>query len=215
MLLINIVNNFFPAYKNARIFQKEFLLNVQNAYALAALLFLMTQLCHCVFYENCTNLMIFFTKFNYYIILDTLLCEPIIYFHHIISFALMHIYTINFQLTSLSYRACIAFGMIEISTTFLTIRLILNKFKRAHPYIAVIYNINNYIFAITFFYTRIYLYYTEVLRNQELYDTIMQFTPVEYHIFNTCLYLLYFLNLYWACQILQVFIKPLLTRITA
>jgi hypothetical protein len=213
MLLINIVNQFFPAYKDARIFQKEFLLNVQNAYALVTLLCLMAQLFNCVFYEQCTNLMIFFTKFNYYIILDILLCEPIIYFHHLISFALLHIYTTNYELTSLTYSIGISFGMIEISTTFLTIRLILNKFKRAHPYITFIYNINNYIFAITFFYTRIYLYYTEVLRNQILYDIIMQITPMEYYIFNTCLYLLYFLNLYWAYKILQVIVKPLIACI--
>ena len=215
MLLIQLVNKFFPAYKDARIFQKEFLLNVQNTYALVTLLYLMTQLCNCVFYEQCTNLMIFYTKFNYYIIIDTLLCDPIIYFHHMIAFALMHIYTINFQLTSLSYSTGIAFGMIEISTVFLTIRAILRSYKRSHPYITMVYNINDKIFAITFFYIRIYLYYTEVLRNPEFYDIITQFTPIEYHIFNACLYLLYFLNLYWAYQILQAIVKPLIARITA
>lgn len=215
MLLINIVNNYFPAYKDARYFQKEFLLNVQNSYALVMLVYLMRQLCHCVFYEDCAEFMTFPQKFNYYLVIDALLCDPQMYIHHIISFALMHIYTTNYELTSLSYSTAISFGMIEISTTFLTIRTILTKFKRAHPYITVIYNINNYIFAITFFYTRIYLYYTEVLRNQELYDIITQFTPVEYHIFNACLYLLYFLNLYWAYQILQLIVKPIIARIGA
>jgi hypothetical protein len=215
MLLINIVNNYFPSHKDKFYFQKEFLLNVQSAYALATLVYLMRQLCHCVFYEECAGLMTFYTKFNYYFIADVLLCEPIIYFHHTISFAILYIYTINFEITKLVHSIGIAFGMIEISTTLLAIRSILKNFKRTHSYIALAYNINNQIFAITFFYTRVYLYYIQVLRNQDLYDIIIQFTPVEYHIFNACLYLLYFLNLYWGYQILQLFIKPIFARIVA
>jgi len=213
MLLIDIVNNYFPAYKEARIFQKEFLLNVQNAYATIMLAYLMTQLYHCAFYDECASLMLFYTKFNYYFVGDMLLCEPSLYLHHALSFASLYIYTINFQLTRLSYSTGIAFGMIEISTVFLTIRAILKKYKRAHPYIAVIYNINNQIFVITFFYTRVYLYYKQVLRNQDMYDVMSQIPTVEYYVFNTSLHLIYFLNLYWAYQIIQSFVKPVFARI--
>jgi hypothetical protein len=215
MLLINIVNNFFPAYKDARIFQKEFLLNVQNAYALVMLAYLMTQLCNCVMHAQCANLMSFYTKFNYYFVADILLCDPGLYLHHALSFVILYLYTIHFELTRLSYSTGIAFGMIEISTLFLTFRAILRNYKRAHPYITMVYNINNQIFVITFFYTRVYLYYKQVLRNQDMYDALVQMPVVEYHIFNMCLYLLYFINLYWAYQIIQSFVKPVLARIGA
>ena len=215
MLLIKLVNNFFPAHKDARIFQKEFLLNVQNTYATVMLAYLMTQLCNCLMHDQCASLMWFYTKFNYYFVGDILLCDPSLYLHHVLSFAILHIYTINFHLTRLSYSTGIAFGMIEISTIFLTIRAILKNYKRTHPYIAVAYNINNQIFVITFFYTRVYLYYKQVLRNQDMYDVISQFHTVEYNVFITSLHLIYFLNLYWAYQIIQSFVKPLIARIGA
>jgi hypothetical protein len=214
MLLTYIVNNFFPAYKDARFFQKEFLLNVQNTYALVMLSYLMRQLYNCSCYDQCTSLMAFYTKFNYYFVLDIVLCDHTLYLHHALSFIILYIYTANFEIIQIAYSAGIAFAMIEISTTFLTIRAILKKYKRAHPYITMIYNINDAIFVITFFYTRIYLYYKQVLQNQELYNITRQFTLVEYHYFNICLYLLYCLNLYWAYQILQIFVKPLFARVT-
>lgn len=213
MLLINIVDNFFPSYKDARIFQKEFLLNVQNIYALTMLTYLMTQLINCAFYDNCTSLMAFYTKFNYYFVADALLCDQTLYLHHALSFIILYIYTINFEIIQIAHSAGIAFAMIEISTIFLTFRVILKNYKRIHPYITMICNINDKIFVITFLYTRVYLYYKQVLRNQDLYDITRQFTLVEYHYFNICLYLLYFLNLYWAWQILQIFVKPLFAHI--
>ena len=175
----------------------------------------MSQLCNCACYDQCTNLMLFYTKFNYYFVLDILLCDPTLYLHHALSFIILYIYTINFEIIQIVYTAGIAFAMIEISTIFLTFRGILKKYKRAHPYITIIYNINDTIFAVTFLYTRVYLYYKQVLRNQELYNITRQFTLVEYHYFNICLYLLYFLNLYWSYQIIQMFVKPALARIAA
>lgn len=46
-----------------------------------------------------------------------------------------------------------------------------------------------------------------------MYDIITQLSTVEYHVFNTSLHLIYFLNLYWAYQIIQSFVKPVLARI--
>jgi hypothetical protein len=213
MLLINIVNNYFPAHKDKFYFQKEFLLNVQNAYALTMLLYLMRQLCHCVFYDQCADFMTFPQKFNYYLVFDTFLCDPQMYIHHIISFAFMYMYTRNFNIIGASHSSGIAFAITEISTLFLTIRAILRNYKRSHPYITTIYNINDKLFAITFFYTRIYLYYFKLLQNQEMYDLIIQFPPVEYHIFNISMHLLYFLNIYWAYKMIQTFVMPLLRRV--
>ena len=207
MLLINIVNKFFPAYKDARIFQKEFLLNVQNAYALTMLMCLMAQLCNCVFYDQCTNLILFPIIFNYYLVVDLFLCEPDIYIHHILSFIILYIYNSNHEIIRGICSIAIAFGMTEISTVFLTIRAILKNYKRAHPYITMVYNINDKIFVITFLYTRVYLYYFKLLSNEEMHKATMQFTLVEYHFFNQCLYLLYFINLYWAYLIMQTIAK--------
>lgn len=173
----------------------------------------MKQLCNCLMHDQCASLMLFYTKFNYYFVGDMLLCDPSLYLHHVLSFAILYLYTIHFQLTRLSYSTGIAFGMIEISTVFLTIRAILKNYKRAHPYITVIYNINNQIFVITFFYTRVYLYYKQVLRNQDMYDVMSQIPTVEYYVFNASLHLIYFLNLYWAYQIIQSFVKPVFARI--
>ena len=214
MLLINIVNNYFPLYKDARYFQKEFLLNVQNAYALVMLTYLMTQLCNCTFYDQCTGLITTPQKFIYYFVSDTLLCDPGIYVHHITSFVMAYIYISNIEIMKQSYHLTLGLGIIEISTIFLTIRAILKKYKRAHPYITMVYNINDNIFVVTFLYTRIYLFW-RLFCNEHVNAVIAQFTPVEYHMFNTCLYLLYFINLYWAYQILQVIVKPLLARIAS
>ena len=214
MLLIEIVNNFFPTYKDARIFQKEFLLNVQNAYALTITLYLMTQLCNCAFYDQCANLVTTPQKFIYYFVADTLLCDPSMYLHHITSFAMAYIYSRNIEIMKQSYHLTLGFGIVEISTVFLTIRAILKKYKRSHPYITMVYNINDKIFVVTFLYTRVYLYW-QLFGNEHVNQIIMQFTPVEYYIFKSCLYILYFLYLYWGYKILQMFIKPALACIGA
>lgn len=207
MLIINIIDNFFPAYKDARIFQKDFLLNVQNTYALAMLTYLMTQLCNCLMYDQCTGLVTSPQKFIYYFFTDFLLCDPGIYVHHTASFAMAYIYSSNIEIMKQSYQLTIGFGIIEISSVLLTIRAILKKYKRVNPYMAMVYNINDTFFAVTFLYTRVYLYW-QLFGNDHVNQVIMQFTLVEYHIFNACLYILYFLNLYWAYQIIQMFVKP-------
>lgn len=212
MLLIQLVNNFFPAYKDARYFQKEFLLNVQNAYSLIILTYLMKQLYHCAFYDQCADLITTPQIFSYYFLGDMILCDPGMYFHHITSFVMAYIYSSNIEIMKQSCHLTFGLGIIEISTLFLTIRAILRSYKSAHPYITIIYNINNNIFAVTFLYTRVYLYWY-LFGNENVTQVITQFTPVEYHILNTCLYLIYFLNLYWGYQILQIFVKPLITRI--
>jgi hypothetical protein len=209
MLLINIVNKFFPAHKDKFYFQKEFLLNVQNAYALTMLMCLMVQLCNCVFYYHCTNLVLFPIIFNYYIVADLFLCEPDIYIHHVLSFIILYIYNNNYEIIKDIYSIAIAFGMTEISTVFLTFRAILRNYKRAHPYITMVYNINDKIFVITFFYTRIYLYFFKLLCNEDMHKATMQFTLIEYHFFNKCLYLLYGLNLYWGYLIVRTIVKSL------
>ena len=214
MLLINFIHTLFPAYKDARIFQKEFLLNVQNAYALVILAYLMTQLCNCAFYNQCVNLVTTPQKLIYYFVSDTLLCDPSMYFHHIASFAMAYIYSSNIEIMKQSYHLTFGLGIVEISTLFLTFRAILKKYKRSHPYITIIYNINDKIFAVTFLYTRVYLYW-DLFGNEHVNQVTIQFPIVEYHIFNACLYILYFLNLYWGYKILQMFVKPALAHITA
>lgn len=214
MLLINIVNNYFPAHKDARIFQKEFLLNVQNAYALVMLAYLMTQLCNCVMHAQCATLITTPQKIIYYFVADTLLCDEGLYVHHIASFVMAYIYSSNIEIMKQSYQLTLGLGIIEISTVFLTIRAILRKYKRTHPYIALVYNVNDNMFVVTFLYTRVYLYW-RLFGNEHVHQVITQFTPVEYHIFNTCLYLLYFLNLYWGYQIMRLIVKPMLARIGA
>jgi hypothetical protein len=214
MLLIDIVNNFFPAHKDARIFQKEFLLNVQNAYATVMLAYLMTQLYHCAFYDDCDILITTPQNFIYYFVNDMLLCEPGLYVHHITSFVMAYIYSRNIEIMKQSYHLTFGLGIIEISTVFLTIRAILRKYKRDHPYITLVYNVNDKIFVVTFFYTRVYLF-LPLFFNEHVNQLIMQFSSVEYCIFKMCLCLLYLINLYWAYQIIQVFVKPFFARIGA
>lgn len=205
MLLINIVNKFFPAYAAAPIFQKQFLLNVQNAYALAMLFYLMLQLCNCTFYNQCDRLITSPQKFFYYFIGDILLCEPSIYIHHIVSFVMAHTYNSNIEIMKQTCNITIGFGIIEISTIFLTIRAILKNYKRDHQYITMFYNINDIIFAVTFLYTRVYLYWP-LFGNEHVTSIIMQLSPMDRNVFNACLYFLYLLNLYWGCKITRSFL---------
>lgn len=214
MLLIKFIHTFFPAHKEAHIFQKEFLLNVQNAYALVILAFLMTQLCNCLMHNQCLNLVTTPQKLIYYFVADTLLCDPTMYLHHIASFVMAYIYSSNIEIMKQSYHLTFGLGIVEISTIFLTFRAILKNYKRSHPYITMFYNINDKIFVITFFYTRVYLYW-KLFDNHNVNQVTIQLSSLEYHIFNACLYLLYFLNLYWGYKILQMFIKPLFLRIGA
>jgi hypothetical protein len=125
-----------------------------------------------------------------------------------------YIYSRNIEIMKQSYHLTFGLGIIEISTVFLTIRAILKKYKRSHPYITMVYNVNDKFFVVTFLYTRVYLFWS-LFGNHHVNQVISQFTPAEYHIFNACLYLIYCLNLYWAYLILQIFVKPVFARIGA
>ena len=102
-------------------------------------------------------------------------------------------------------------ALAEVSNIFLSIRNLIR-----HPTIiqfvslpAFIQPINDGLFAITFFYTRIYLYFKYIITNQELFENI-----TKYNQFFMCdkiviaiLFGLFILNLYWFLLICSGVIK--------
>jgi hypothetical protein len=102
-------------------------------------------------------------------------------------------------------------ALAEVSNIFLSIRNLIR-----HPTIiqfvslpAFIQPINDGLFAITFFYARIYLYFKYIITNQELFENI-----TKYNQFFMCdkiviaiLFGLFILNLYWFLLICSGVIK--------
>jgi len=105
------------------------------------------------------------------------------------------------------------FALAEISNIFLSIRNML-KDPSILQFVSIpafIHPINDGLFAMTFFYARIYLYFKYIITNQDFFENI-----IKYNKFFMCdkiviaiIYGLFILNLYWFGLILSNIIKLL------
>ena len=165
----------------------------------------------CVHYQDFTYMMDFLRPFPYYFIGDLLLCKPIMYVHHGASFVLLQIYNHNLQISPDVYyirSAIYTIAFTEVSTFFLTIKCILHKYRNQSRFLTHLYNISNVLFAITFFYTRIYLFDTEFL-NGKFYLLVSHYeTTLQFILSYLCIYVILFLNHYWGVLILQNMFTP-------
>lgn len=211
MLLLHIVHTYFPSVSHMTIFQKRALLDIQNAYAFVLLCYAMNCLAKFLHYQDFTYIMDFLRPFPYYFIGDLLLCTPIMYLHHGASFVLLQIYNHNLQISPNVYyiRSPIyTIAFTEVSTFFLTLKCILHKYRNQSRFHTHLYNISNALFALTFFYTRIYLFDAEFL-NGKFYLLFSHYeTTLQFILSYLCVYAIVFLNHYWGVLILQKIFTP-------
>jgi len=126
------------------------------------------------------------------------------YFHHGGGFYILFLYHYyNFQINSVQHLVIILF-LTEVSTIFLRIRDIS---KSCNIYTGNLKFINNNIFALTFFYTRVYNYTNVMYLENGINDIVIEYN-IEYPIiFSAPFHGLYILNLYWFYLILKICLK--------
>lgn len=211
MLLLRIVHKYFPSLRDKAIFQKRALLDFQNTYAFLLLCYAMMCIFKFVQYNDFTYIIHFLRPFPYYFIGDLLLCEPIMFIHHVASFTLLQIYTHHLHVNPDVYyiqSPIYTIAFTEISTFFLSLKCFLHKYRNHSLFLTHIYNIINVVFAITFLYTRLYLFGAEFL-NGKYYFLFLQYdTTHQIVLSHISICAILFLNIYWSWLILQNIFKP-------
>lgn len=205
MLLLQIVHKYVPSLRDKAIFQKDTLLDIQNTYAFLLLFYTMICLIQFLHYQDFAYVIELTKPFPYYFIVDTLLCDPIIYIHHSAGFILHHIYTQNLQLRPELYSIqspIYIFAFTEVSTFLLTVKYFLEKYKNHTRLLSHLYNINNALFAITFFYIRLYLFTYEIFFGP-CYVLFTQFSTTHCILSFLSIYAIQSLNIYWGYVIIQ------------
>ena len=211
MLLLRIVHKYFPSMSDKAIFQKRTLLDIQNTYAFVLLCYSMFYIFKFVQYNDFTYIIDFLRPFPYYFIGDLLLCEPIMFIHHGASFILLQIYTHHLHIHPDVYyiqSPIYTIAFTEISTFFLSLKCFLHKYRNQSSLLTHIYNIINGVFAITFLYTRLYLFGSEVV-NGNYYFLFLQYETIP-QIVLSCIsiHMILLLNIYWSGLILRNVFKP-------
>lgn len=133
--------------------------------------------------------------------------------HHILFIFVIIWYIMCPNIGTIIKNELYVFALAEISNIFLSIRNIIRE-PSVIQFVSIpafIQPINDGLFAITFFYTRIYLYFKYIITNQALFENI-----IKYNKFFMCdkiviaiVFSLFILNLYWFSLILSSIIKLL------
>jgi hypothetical protein len=206
MLIKHLINNYFAAYKDKHYFQTDYLIRVQNTYAICTLSYVMVCLYNYYANNDYGSIISSFHLLCYYVTFDFLLCEKLIYFHHSLCVIMGYVYFNNLQLTYASQNCVVCILSTEISTFFLTIRAILEDYKRVNKCLMITYNVNNVIFTGTFMYTRLYMY-INALRTDEFKNLLSSLSYLDSILFQICLFSLLVLNLYWARLIMKSILR--------
>ena len=126
------------------------------------------------------------------------------YFHHFGGFYIMFLnYYYNFQIINIQ-RIIISIFLTEVSTIFLRIRDIS---KKCNIYTGNLQLVNNNIFALTFFYTRIYNYTNTMYLENGINDVIIEYNIKYPIIFSAPFHGLYLLNIYWFYLVIKIGLK--------
>ena len=121
--------------------------------------------------------------------------------HHVIFICVISWYFLCSEIGPSIKNELLVLSLAEISNIFLSVRNLIR-----HPAIikfvsipAFIQPLNDVLFAITFFFTRIYLYYKYIICNNELLDNITKYN--KYFMCDKIVIMiffgLFFLNIYW------------------
>ena len=209
MLALDLIESFLPQYKNNKYLQREWFLTYQTIYAMCVLSYCIYGLTNYYFYRNIEIIKSIIWVIKEYVILDMYICSTFdIYLHHVIAFTLTYISLKNEILFVLIENFYIVVLMTEISTFFLTVRIILFPHKHK-KWINIVNNINNVLFVSTFYYTRWGLYYKYGISNNDNFIAIKNNVSIyEYYISYFCIYMLFFINIYWGILIGKMILKP-------
>lgn len=133
--------------------------------------------------------------------------------HHILFIFVIIWYLMCPDIGTIIKNELYVFALAEISNIFLSIRNLIRD-PNIIQFVSIpafIQPINDGLFAITFFYARIYLYFKYIITNQTLFENI-----IKYNKFFMCdkiviaiIFGLFILNLYWFGLILSSVIKLL------
>jgi hypothetical protein len=213
MLLLFLISLFLPNYKENKYLQKEFILNVQNSYALVVLSCCMYNLCCYHIYNDFSRIYLSFSILSNYMLFDLLICSDFtIYVHHIACIVGTHI-IINNEVFYLSIKPqVVLFLTTEMSTFFLTIRCIFSIFKTNNNTVTVtkFLQIVDALFVSSFFYTRIYLFYNYIILSERFYELFHEhLNPTREYLLIWCVFTLFTLNIYWGCIIIKKIFKPI------
>lgn len=197
MLLLYVTNYFFPKIKT-----ENLLKNFQNALCLPVVLYSVYATTHYYYTNDPTYLKTAINILKYYCAVDFALCTPDLALHHVSVIGLIATYQNNPQLLQLTSDSLSTLVSAELSTIFL-----IAKSYIKHP---TSQTINNLLFIITFFYTRIYSYTKYLIYNNNLHQTFYEnISLFDYMSLQVCMYGLYTMNLYWAAIIIKTICKQL------
>ena len=200
MILLHGINAVMPMSNDTKTKTYNIFKMIQNLYCFPVVLYA-TYAC----YSNDINTQItMFSIIKWQCIFDFLLCTPDLMIHHIAALLLI-CPSLNY-IDSLPYLipSIIIALKTEISSIFLVFReFIPEKYK-------TLSRINNILFIVLFFYTRIYEYTNKLIYNQTLHDDIDKYySSLDSGLIKIGMYLLYFMNLYWFAIIIKKIVKEL------
>ena len=126
-----------------------------------------------------------------------------LYIHHLSAVGLIT-FQLYYQPLKDNFYPCI-FICVELSSSF----LVLKSWLKGWP--KWIVQLNNILFLITFFYTRVYLYSVYILFDRNLENILSSYTNTILckGWYYGSLYVFYGLNMYWAMIIFKVFFKAI------
>ena len=177
-------------------------LRFQNMYALCVMTRVMKGLCDYYLNDDYESVTASINALCYYVTFDMLFCEKIIYFHHFLCGTLGYLYFNNSEATHASKDFCALILTTEVSTFFLTLRVMLEDVKHLNIYTKRAYYAVSAFFSITFFYFRFYVYINAMRSDQYalLLSTISYFNR---GVLKFGLNGLLLLNIYWGSLILK------------
>jgi TLC domain len=202
MIALTIINRYFPQFKDNKYLQREWFITYQTTYAMCVLSYCMYVLLNYFMYGDIQIIKSIFVVIKNYVLLDMLICEKYdVYLHHITTFLICYISIGNDGLFEQLIHFYIVASMTEISTVFLTIREIIKPYRQL-SFWKKAYDINNLLFATTFYYTRWYLFYTYGICDKDNFENIRNnVSSYQYYILYNCIYSIFALNIYWGILI--------------
>jgi hypothetical protein len=209
MLALTIINRYFPQYKDNKYLQREWIITYQTTYAMCVLSYCMYGLLNYFMYRDIQIIKSVFSLIEKYIFFDMLICEKFeVYLHHIVTFSICYFSIRNDRLFEEIINCYVVAAMTEISTVFLTIREIIKPYRHL-SFGKKAYDINNILFASTFYYTRWYLFYVYGIGRSDNFEIVRNNVPTyHYYILSSSLYGMFFLNIYWGVLIGKMMLRP-------
>lgn len=175
-----------------------------------------------IFYNTNYYLQICLNIFTSYVSIDVFFSTPDLVLHHIFGFFACQFITennIDFMINNDIYKT---FFNTEFSTIFLSIKLLIDWYKKDIEkskyikFIKIYYTINDMIFLYLFYKLRIHDYFNNIIKNENLYITIydnINNSIIKNIKIYTSIYGLFILNIYWFFIICKKLYKQVIVKL--